>query len=243
MVRLHIVCLACIALGLIFAPAFAAPKSDQPNPTTVRRELKQILAQPEYNRVYKESVMPKWWGRFWTKVKRAIVRAYEWLSKSLSLKSGEAGRVASFVLACIVIVAFLALLVLIFRKISGRRRVLDEDNLDSHLGHYCLPSARPLISEAKKLADSGEYRGAFRCVYLASLSHLDEIGALRFERSRTNWEYLRELDKRGQDTLRDQLRPLTMDFDRKFYGRENCEREDYLRALDVYERISSEVAA
>ncbi|MHB9038924.1 MAG: DUF4129 domain-containing protein [Armatimonadota bacterium] len=237
--------LAWVLLLLTLTPVFAAPnqKSPRPNPTTIRGELKQILAQPEYNRVYKQSVMPKWWTKFWEKVGKAIGRAFEWLSRSLSLKGEEAGRVASFVLACIVIIAFLALLVLIIRRLSGRRWATDEDYRDPHLSHYDLPSARPLISEAAKLAESGDYRAAFRCVYLASLSHLDEIGVLRFERSRTNWEYLRELDRGGQDALREQLRPLTIDFDRKFYGREECERADYLRALAVYESIASEASA
>lgn len=216
---------------------------DKPNPKVVRQELRQILSQPEYNRIYKENKPPKWWTNFSRKAGRVIMSIFLWLSRSLGLQGEKAGRVTSFVFACLVIVAFFALLALVIRKISARLRMESEDGEGISTRHYELPSARPLISEAARLADISDWRGAFRCVYLASISHLDEVGALRFEKSRTNWEYLRELDKAGCLSLRDQLRPLTSDFDRKFYGRESCNKEDYTRALNVYQNIIKEVAA
>lgn len=213
------------------------------NSTLVRQHLRQILSQPEYNRVYEKNTTPKWWKKLAEKLKSAINKAIKWLFISLSLHSEKAGRLTSFVFACIVMIAFFALLVLIISRLSRRIRTGVDTFSELRMNNYEIPSSRPLISEAQKLADAGDWRGAFRCVYLASISHLDETGALRFERSRTNWEYLWELDKNGRYTLRDQLRPLTMDFDRKFYGHEHCDKEDYLKALAVYERIKCEAAA
>ncbi|MEN6357356.1 MAG: DUF4129 domain-containing protein [Armatimonadota bacterium] len=213
------------------------------NSTLISRQIRQILSQPEYNRVYSKSTTPAWLKKYTDKVKRAIQRIFRWLTRSLSLRSERAGRLTSFVFACIVILAFFALTALIISRISRRIKGSAGQPLERAAGEYEIPSSRPLISQATKLADAGDWRGAFRCVYLASISHLDETGALHFERSRTNWEYLRELDKNGFPSLRDQLRPLTVDFDRKFYGREGCDKDDYLNALAVYERIKGEAAA
>jgi hypothetical protein len=148
----------------------------------------------------------------------------------------------TFVLAWLVVLAFVVLLVLIILKL---RRVTRSraDSSDDGLEDFELPSAGPLISQAEKLARAGDYRGAFRCAYLASISRLDEVKALRFERSRTNWEYMRELEEGGYQMPCAELRPLTADFDRKFYGRESVEERDYLSALAAYERVSREEAA
>ena len=59
---------------------------------------------------------------------------------------------------------------------------------------------------------------------MASISHLDETNALRFQRGRTNWEYLRELVRGGHERPCEALRRITSTFDRKFYGRETCGR-------------------
>jgi hypothetical protein len=218
-------------------------KIEAANPSVINHSLRQILSQPEYNRVYPKDTIPKWWKRFWEKVGDVVGNIFKWLFGSLALHGEQAGRLTSFVFACLVVMAFFALLALIISRLSRRIGMAVDKSPELAVGDYDIPSSRPLISEATKLADAGDWRGAFRCVYLASISHLDEIGALRFERSRTNWEYLRELDKNSRPALRDQLRPLTTDFDRKFYGRERCDKDDYLNALAVYERIKGEAAA
>ena len=162
---------------------------------------------------------------------------------SLALRGDSAGRVASFIFAGLVLIGFTALFVLLVRKLlrSGRSGELLEPSYDPGSVHG-LPSARPLIREAAMLAEAGDYRGAFRCAYMASISHLDEVRALRFQRGRTNWEYLRDLRHGGHDRPHEALHPITSTFDRKFYGRETCDRQDYLDALAVYERISNEAA-
>lgn len=198
-----------------------------------RRELRDILARPEYNRVYTKSIAQI----VMEKVGEAIRRFVEWLRDVLGFRLGGAGGLASFLFAWSVVLAFAFLLVLLIRRLGGSLRTGDRAADDADLASYDLPSARPLIREAAKLADAGDYRAAFRCAYLASISYLDEVKALRFERSRTNWEYLRELEHGGFEAPRAELGPLTSDFDRKFYGREPCERQDYLNALSTYERI------
>jgi len=210
----------------------------------IQNQLKQILSAPEYNRVYAQPDQSNFAQQILDKLGRLIQDFIAWMRDSLALKGDSAGRVASFIFAGLVLIGFAALLVLLVRRLltSGLSRELLEPSYDPH-SVYGLPSAKPLIREAATLAEAGDFRGAFRCAYMASISYLDEVRALRFQRGRTNWEYLRDLRHGGHDRPHEALRDITSTFDRKFYGRETCDRNDYLDALAVYERISSEAAA
>lgn len=226
-------CLTAVLLALPSA-ALAADSHTRPTDSSaVRSHLRDILSRPEYNRTFGENPMQRFWMMVWDKVMDFL----GWLSRLFSFGGGTAGRIASLVFACLVIATFLALLMFVMRRLIAAV-TREKDDVAGQDEYYDLPSARPLIREAEKLAESGDYRGAFRCAYLASISYLDEVKALRFERSRTNWEYLRELDSSGHTAARGELQPLTQDFDRKFYGGEECTRRDYERALAAFGRIA-----
>lgn len=210
----------------------------------VQVQLKDILKASEYNRDYAEDHTPKWLTNILEQISKTVVRFMKWIFNSLTFSGlQKTGKIVSFVFACIVITVFILLLILIIRKL----RNLDLSNLKTYEEHeienYELPSSKPMISEAAKLAEGGDYRGAFRCAYLASISYLDEIEVLRFERSRTNWEYLRDLRKGGKEVSYKELKPVTLDFDRVFYGNSDCSKQEYLKAVEAYNRIRSEEAA
>jgi hypothetical protein len=95
---------------------------------------------------------------------------------------------------------------------------------------------RQLAIEASQ---SGRYRDAFRLIFLALLVFLDAEGAIKLNRSRTNWEYLRSL--RDRDELAAKLRPLVRDFDRIWYGEERAIEADYFQASAVYEDIERSI--
>ena len=218
---------------------FPIPNSQFPIADHVRRDLHDILSQPDYNRVYGASPVDQAWR--W--IVEMFLRLVNWLGRLFGFGVEGAGRLVSIIFACLVILAFFWLLALVIRRLVGEHGAREDAGAVTSAGPYQLPSAGPLIHEAERFAGDGDYRGAFRSAYLASISRLDEAGALRFERSRTNWEYVRELAGRGLDQATGALRPLTLDFDRKIYGRESCTIEDYRSALDVYHIISGEVAA
>jgi hypothetical protein len=201
----------------------------------VRRELQDILSKPEYNRTFSQNAVEEIWAKLLDKIVDILSR----ILQALSLGGGTTGRIASMVFAGLAIAAFVALIALVASKLLAMRKERTAEENDNAPESYNLPAARPLIREATRLAEAGDYRGAFRCAYLACISHLDEIGALRFERSRTNWEYLRELDRRGYKAARDELWSITLDFDRKLYGNEECTIRDYERAFAIYNTISA----
>jgi len=94
-----------------------------------------------------------------------------------------------------------------------------------------------LLGLAEQQAKAGDYRRAFRLVYLASLVALDTGGVLRFDRSKTNWEYLRALRAAGRGDIYSALTPLTREFDQAWYGFGLTDASHYARALAQYQAL------
>jgi hypothetical protein len=100
-----------------------------------------------------------------------------------------------------------------------------------------------LMQVAAQRADNGDYRDAFRVVYLAKLVLLDSSGDLRIHRSRTNWEYLKHIDASGKVDIHGLLEPVTSEFDRIWYGYGTVGRAHYEEAVRSYEAIRSIILA
>lgn len=69
---------------------------------------------------------------------------------------------------------------------------------------------------ADELAARGEYREAIRHLYLALLSQFHRDGAIDYDPTRSNWEYL--LAFKGSSTAKAAFRELTRRFDFAWYG-------------------------
>ena len=81
------------------------------------------------------------------------------------------------------------------------------------------------MQRAQTLSNQGDYRNAVRYLYLSSLLVLDERGLLRYDRSRTNREYLRSVSSRPE--LSKPLGDVIDVFDRVWYGFDSVNEEDF----------------
>jgi hypothetical protein len=233
--------LPIFAILLLVLPAASAPAgSGRADPVKIRHEIKQIMASPEYNRSHSPGMIEKLLARAGKWLRETLGGILKWIAERLSFGNLEGAGILATLGTWAVVIAFVGLVGLVVWKLvrSAGAHVGPEARAED--ADYEIPSAKPLMKQAAKLAEAGDYRGAFRAAYLASIAYLDGIRALRFERSRTNWEYMRELKRGGHDRPHSELQPITLDFDRKIYGREACARRDYLNAAAVYERLSSE---
>jgi hypothetical protein len=77
-------------------------------------------------------------------------------------------------------------------------------------------SAMQAQQRAQSLAAGGDYRSAVRYHYLSVLLFLEEAGRLRYDRSLTNREYLRQVA--GQADVTDPFRAVVITVDRVWYG-------------------------
>ena len=205
-----------------------------PNPAAAKRAARAVLSQPEFG-----SELPP--------PPSLAERIAAWLDRIFSSRQPSSPNLnlpnvnPKIILGILIVIAAgaFAVLVAVIVQAIGRRSArskplaLDEEEA-------VLVEARDnesLLGLAEQQAKSGDYRRAFRLVYLASLVALDTGGVLRFDRSKTNWEYLRALRTAGRGDIYSALTPLTREFDQVWYGFGLTDASHYARALTQYQAL------
>lgn len=100
-------------------------------------------------------------------------------------------------------------------------------------------SPAELWRQAERCASEGRFRDAVRALYLAVLSLLHRQRLIRFEPTRTNGEYVRQvqLSEQAPPALHDPFRQLTNLFESRWYGERPCESGDYRASHTLAEEI------
>jgi hypothetical protein len=90
-------------------------------------------------------------------------------------------------------------------------------------------SPATLWRQADTLAGDGHFRDAVRVLYLAVLALLHRQRLIRFEPTRTNGEYVRQvrLSEQAPPELHEPFEQLTHLFETAWYGERPCESGDY----------------
>ena len=176
--------------------------------------LREILARPEFQ--WKEGQQISW-----------LADLYEWLINLMDRILFGTAEVIYQGRDLIKIGAVLLFLFALFFIARGLSRSLaqeaeiagEESENDETL------TSKGALQRAETLSMQGDYRNAVRYLYLSSLLVLDEQGLLRYDRSRTNREYLRSVS--SKPALAKPLRDVIEVFDRVWYGFENVDEQTY----------------
>ena len=186
--------------------------------------LKIILARPEFQ--WEESqplVMPDWLDR--------IFSWLEQLTNRVANATLSYGRVPLIIAAVLV---FLLSLFFISRSLS--RSLVREAQLEAEGSESDdLLTSKGAFKRAENLSMQGDYRNAIRYLYLSSLLVLDEQGVMRYDRSRTNREYLRSVSSHPE--LANPLRDVIDVFDRVWYGYEAVDENTYKSYVEHVEEL------
>lgn len=187
--------------------------------------LKEILARPEFQWQEAQTVeMPDWLGNlfdgFFNLMERIAFGVWNALYH---------GRVF-FITAAVLLFVFS--LFYISRSLS--RSLVRDAQLAAEGGDEDnVLTSKGAMQRAQTLSEKGDYRNAIRYLYLSSLLVLDEQGLLRYDRSRTNREYLRSISSKPD--LMNPLRDVIDVFDRVWYGYESVDEntyQSYIRQVD-----------
>lgn len=215
----------------------------------IKADLRGILSSPEFTYSQPHET-------FWERVARWARDKLDWIGKVLRRifrfrgpsgpQVGGAFAVGYYVLIVVLGVALLAIIgygiARLAEHIAARRRApkrkkkglsVTTEVVEPEESAAAEPDA--WIRAANAHAAAGDFRKAYRAVFVAVLIRLDRLGALRFERSRTNGDYLRAL--RGNPPLLDLLRPLARGFDLHWYGERPATEGDFRQAMSAYETV------
>ncbi len=105
----------------------------------------------------------------------------------------------------------------LFYTLRGLRGNFSPDATVGHDPEVPATSAEAL-TRAQTLANAGDHRAAVRQLYIATLLLLDEKGRLRFDKSLTNRELLRAIQRQNAPELAEALRPIAGFYDQVWYG-------------------------
>jgi len=189
--------------------------------------LKQILSRPEFQWGGGQAVeLPRWLENLFDVISNVLDRLI-FLLASLVYQ----GRILLMIGA-----AILLLLILFYISRNLSRSLVRDAQLaaEGNESEGNLTS-KGAIQRAQTLSMQGDYRNAIRYLYLSSLLVLDEQGLLRYDRSRTNREYLRSISSRPE--LANPLRDVIDVFDRVWYGFESVDEQTYQSYMEHVEEL------
>lgn len=212
----------------------------QENPQAVAK-LDKILAAPEFSwPTETKNPLIEW-------VNSLILKFLNWLD---SLNSGNPFQLSGpLELLARIGLPFLAILFLgmlaVYISLNLRRSFASSAALNSltQSGDGLL-NAEEAFALANSMANQGDMRNAVRYLYLSSLFALDERGLLRFDKARTNREYLNSLLANKGLLASDHASRLVIStfinlvdgFDQIWYGYHPIDRQGYQAyALQVSE--------
>ncbi len=255
----------CLGLGLA-APGPPAKLQGQaaPQPRGLepeRRKLEEILGRREFSAARRESGIDvrapeleapdflRWLGKT---LRDTLKRWVEWWDNLFRRNRPELSEPGSLVSAgsgpltwALVAAASALLLLALYRAWRRRAPVAPATGTAVAPGSTALPdalsqSADAWASFADKFARQGQWRLALRALYLELLVTLHERGRIRYERQRTNGDYLATLHgtPAGAPFSR-----LTGAFDLAWYGNKPFEALDYESALALAREIDLATSA
>jgi len=179
--------------------------------------LKEILARPEFQWESAQAApTPAWLQSILDFINDLLDRLTYGVQNTVYY-----GRVPLIILA---VVVFLISLYFISQNLS-RNLVRDAQLAAENGDDDALLTSSGAMQRAQTLSSQGDYRNAVRYLYLSSLLVLDERGLLRYDRSRTNREYLRSVSSKPE--LSKPLGDVIDVFDRVWYGFESVDENDF----------------
>ncbi|MCK8496206.1 DUF4129 domain-containing protein [Myxococcus fulvus] len=173
---------------------------------------------------------PGWWRRFTTWLGEFLKKLFERdeapPTRNFTPPVVSGGAVAN---TLVVVIATLTVAVLLYvlwsaLKKNVRRKAgeglevstLDASTLAGDAGHALSRPPEGWARLADELAAKGEYREAVRSLYLALLSRLHRDGAILYDVTLSNWDYLSQF--KGRREWKPRFRELTLRFDFAWYG-------------------------
>lgn len=187
---------------------------------------------------FKSREVPSAWNDFWSAVGDAISRFFQRLFDQMPQSNFNPptpgtpttwgaltpmGWVLLFVGALLILALIVYTLRGVRRTVAAEARVRAEAEEEEHM------TVQEATDRTRNAAQAGDYRTATRYLYLSTLLWLEERGMVRYDRSRTNREYLQQL--RGKPTY-DAFVPVVDTFERVWYGKRPLEAADF----DAYEQ-------
>jgi hypothetical protein len=247
--------------------ASATPNGARLPTGVVSQQLDRVLTAPEYawRNPSKVEAPPGWLdqfrdglrdllgslGRAIGRLGRAIIRWFAALFPHVSgIPAGGTDGISAVaqILSWVIIVGAATVLTLILVKVISRRRAIQPRALPAVVPTPDLESEDTTADQlpddewlrlARQKVDEGDLRQALRALFLAALSLLGEQGLVLIRKSKSNFDYERELRRKfnaapGLDEIFSADRKL---FERCWYGAHPVSIAEFEQSDSLYQRL------
>jgi hypothetical protein len=247
--------------------ASATPNTARLPTAEVQRQVERVLTAPEYawRNPSKVAAPPPWLEQFNDRLKEflaSLSRALGRLGRALTqwfaslfpqgtgirMGGSDGMSLLAQVLSWVTIVAAGAVLTLILVKLISRRRVVTPPKATSVAPTPDLESEDTTADQlpedewlrlARQKAEDGDLRQALRALFLAVLSLLGDQGLILIRKSKSNFDYERELKRKlnslpGLDEIFSTDRKL---FERCWYGAHPVTATELEQSDSLYQRL------
>jgi hypothetical protein len=183
--------------------------------------LAGILTAPEYRNVEERPALGL----------RLLLQALDWLSRILHAVSrfpgaDKLGTMMFYVVLGLLLLPLLGVIGYLLWQLTRQRR--SGPDLESGETVAQLDAPEVHLVHADEFLHRGEFLSALKQFHLAALSSLERGGLVTCDRTRTNWEYLAQLESNPATTEpRILLRTLNRMYDVAVFGAQRCD-EGYL---------------
>ena len=192
--------------------------------TSTLPSLHEILSRPEFQWA-EPALNPinEWLQKIWDVVNR-------WLNDLL----GDFAQYIPSNTTWLMVILLVAIVFFVFRTLFVD--FIKEAQLNGEESGENEPlTSEAAFNKAQSLSRGGDYRSAVRYLYLSSLLLMDERGVLRYDRSKTNREYLRSVANSPE--LAKPLEEVIEVFDNVWYGYHSLEEETFKHYSDRVEEL------
>jgi hypothetical protein len=189
--------------------------------------LHDILSRPEF--AWPEQApnpVNEWFQKLWDAINLWLDKIFGGGAITIPVNMTWMTIIAAALLAAVLFFAFRTLVVDFMKE----AQIKGGDDGES----------KPLTSEtafekAQSLSRGGDYRSAVRYLYLSSLLLMDERGVLRYDRSKTNREYLRSVSNSPE--FAKPLEEVIEVFDNVWYGYHSLEEDTFKHYSDRVQEL------
>lgn len=226
--------LPLLALALCFFASSARAQSAPPDShAQARAQLREIVSRSEFkspaapqDNPFKETA--EWWRKKWDDLMK-------WFGK---LFSQTPKIISNSVIVWVFIGLFFAFAIrLLIHILKNRYQTPRLRNVPLSFTEEmeAFPSAEEWLDRARGYAQAEDHARAYRAAFVALLLRLDAEGVVRFEKHRSNGEYLQLLQK--SPALYRELKPAFWQFDTHCYGGRPALPADYAQTLELYANL------
>lgn len=156
------------------------------------------------------------------------------LSKLLQHNDAKWDIEFSKVLLVLGIIALVAAVIFFGMKIRSNLITEARDEAP-HLVLETVGTEKVALAHAETAEAANDFRHALRFLYLSAILHLQERGLLTYDKSLTNWEYLRALQTDA--ALQRALLPAIQIFDEVWYGYKPCDAETVANYRELLKEV------